>query len=116
LAEYANDLLSLGVDGLRLDAAKRESRSRYIFLCKCDRHDVSDIAATDLANITSRFISTPYITQEVIWGPGEPIQPSEYVEIGIFGLHHFGGSCSSSFLTGNVQEYILFLSFSRYLF
>ena len=25
LAEYANDLLSLGIDGLRLDAAKRES-------------------------------------------------------------------------------------------
>ena len=24
LAEYANDLISLGVDGLRLDAAKRE--------------------------------------------------------------------------------------------
>ena len=25
LAQYANDLLSLGVDGLRLDAAKRKS-------------------------------------------------------------------------------------------
>lgn len=25
LAQYANDLLSLGVDGFRLDAAKRES-------------------------------------------------------------------------------------------
>ena len=25
LADYANDLISLGVDGLRLDASKRES-------------------------------------------------------------------------------------------
>ena len=28
LADYANDLISLGVDGLRLDASKRESCSR----------------------------------------------------------------------------------------
>ncbi|THH14430.1 hypothetical protein EW146_g5900 [Bondarzewia mesenterica] len=63
LAAYANDLFSLGVDGLRLDAAK-------------------NIAATDIANITTQFTKQPYITQEVIWGPGEPIQPSEYVNIG----------------------------------
>ncbi|KDQ58060.1 carbohydrate-binding module family 20 protein [Jaapia argillacea MUCL 33604] len=63
LAAYANDLISLGVDGLRLDAAKH-------------------MAATDVANITSRLDGAPYITQEVIWGAGEPIQPSEYVGIG----------------------------------
>jgi hypothetical protein len=60
LAAYANDLLSLGVDGLRLDAAK-------------------NIAATDINNITSRLSSKPYITQEVIFGAGQPILPSEYV-------------------------------------
>lgn len=38
-----------------------------------------DIAAIDLQNILARLNSTPYITQEVIWGAGEPIQPSEYV-------------------------------------
>ena len=31
LAEYGNDLLSLDVDGLRLDAAKRLSRSLVLF-------------------------------------------------------------------------------------
>ncbi|KAJ7676640.1 starch binding domain-containing protein [Mycena polygramma] len=31
------------------------------------------------ANILSRLTSKPYISQEVIWGSGEPIQPSEYV-------------------------------------
>jgi len=81
------------------------------YMCKFDGRNVSDIAATDLANITSRFISAPYITQEVIWGSGEPIQPSEYVGIGVSVSYHFIGSCSSAFLPGNVQEYILFLSF-----
>jgi hypothetical protein len=41
-----------------------------------------DIASTDLANITSRFIRPPYLTQEVIYGTGEPITPNEYVYIG----------------------------------
>ncbi|KZT20455.1 carbohydrate-binding module family 20 protein [Neolentinus lepideus HHB14362 ss-1] len=63
LAAYGNHLLGLGVDGLRLDAAKH-------------------IAATSLANITSRLTGSPYITCETIWGSGEPIQPSEYVGIG----------------------------------
>ncbi|KAJ3501538.1 hypothetical protein NLJ89_g9292 [Agrocybe chaxingu] len=59
LAAYANDLLSLGVDGLRLDAAKH-------------------IAAGDIANVLSRLSTTTYITQEVIYGSGEAVQPSEY--------------------------------------
>ncbi|PIL31197.1 hypothetical protein GSI_05895 [Ganoderma sinense ZZ0214-1] len=59
LAEYGNDLLSLGVDGLRLDAAKH-------------------MATTDIAAILSQLNSTPYITQEVIYGAGEPITPNEY--------------------------------------
>lgn len=41
-----------------------------------------DIAATDISNITSRLSSRPYITQEVVYGAGQPIQPSEYVGIG----------------------------------
>ena len=40
------------------------------------------MAATDVANMTGRLSKAPYITQEVIWGAGEPIQPSEYVGIG----------------------------------
>ncbi|KDQ58178.1 glycoside hydrolase family 13 protein [Jaapia argillacea MUCL 33604] len=63
LAAYGNDLLSLGVDGLRLDAAKH-------------------VAAADLINITSRFIRKPYMTQEVIWGQSDAVQPGEYVGIG----------------------------------
>jgi len=62
LAKYANDLLSLGVDGFRLDASK-------------------NIAASDLANITSRLSSSNiYITQEVIYGG--VVDPNEYVNNG----------------------------------
>jgi len=46
--------------------------------------DDIDIAASDLANILGRLTSKPYITQEVIFGAGEAVQPSEYVGNGVF--------------------------------
>jgi alpha-amylase len=59
-----NDLLSLGVDGFRIDAAKH-------------------MDAADLANIKSR-LSNPsvYWKQEVIHGSGEAVQPTEYTSNG----------------------------------
>ncbi|MBZ6111265.1 MULTISPECIES: alpha-amylase [Streptomyces] len=64
IAGYLNDLLSLGVDGFRIDAAKH-------------------IPAADLANIRSR-LSDPsvYWKQEVIHGAGEAVQPAEYTGTG----------------------------------
>ncbi|WP_225636304.1 alpha-amylase [Streptomyces solaniscabiei] len=60
IAGYLDDLLSLGVDGFRVDGAKH-------------------IPAADLANIKSR-LSDPsvYWKQEVIYGAGEAVQPTEY--------------------------------------
>ncbi|MFB6961276.1 alpha-amylase family protein [Streptomyces sp. NPDC056309] len=64
IAGYMNDLLSLGVDGFRVDAAKH-------------------IPAADLANIKSRLKNpSAYWKQEVIYGAGEPIQPTEYTGTG----------------------------------
>ncbi|KAG9089627.1 hypothetical protein FRC06_001450 [Ceratobasidium sp. 370] len=63
LAYYANDLISLGVVGLRLDAAKH-------------------IASDDINNILSRLSKKVYITQEVTYDPGSPILPDEYVKNG----------------------------------
>ena len=78
LAQYANDLLSLGVDGLRLDAAK----SKVVL-----NHDGQilnpclDINASDIANITSRLsTSNIYITQEVVFGG--VVEPNEYINNG----------------------------------
>ena len=64
VAAYLNDLLSLGVDGFRVDGVKH-------------------IAADDLANIKSR-LSDPnvYWKQEVIHGDGEVVSPSEYLGTG----------------------------------
>lgn len=59
-AAYGNDLISLGVAGFRLDAAK-------------------SIPPADIANIETRLNKTVYITQEVIWGSGEAVTPEEYV-------------------------------------
>lgn len=60
IAGYMNDLLSLGVDGFRIDAAKH-------------------MPAADLANIKSRLSNpTVYWKQEAIYGAGEAVQPSEY--------------------------------------
>ncbi|MFE1960960.1 carbohydrate-binding module family 20 domain-containing protein [Streptomyces sp. NPDC059479] len=61
IASYMNDLLSLGVDGFRIDAAKH-------------------MPAADLANIKSR-LSNPgvYWKQEAIYGAGEAVSPSEYL-------------------------------------
>lgn len=42
----------------------------------------TDINNSDIANITSRLTSKPYITQEVIWGEGQPVTPNEYAYIG----------------------------------
>ncbi|KAJ7443200.1 glycoside hydrolase [Mycena galericulata] len=78
LAAYGNHLISLGVDGFRLDAAKH-------------------MAASDINNILGRLTAKPYITQEVIWGAGEPIQPSEYVGNGEFLLFRYTTALKNAF-------------------
>ncbi|MDX2558475.1 carbohydrate-binding module family 20 domain-containing protein [Streptomyces sp. TX20-6-3] len=61
IAGYLNDLLSLGVDGFRVDAAKH-------------------MPAADLADIKSRLTKPGvYWKQEAIFGAGEAVSPSEYL-------------------------------------
>ncbi|MEL7977324.1 alpha-amylase family protein [Isoptericola sp. F-RaC21] len=69
IAGYLNDLIDLGVQGFRIDAAKH-------------------MPAEDLAAIKSR-LSNPdiYWVQEVIGAAGEPVQPAEYVGNG--DVHEF---------------------------
>mgnify|MGYP000082525963 CR=1 FL=1 len=59
IADYLNDLTSLGVAGFRIDAAKH-------------------MPAADIDNIKSRLTGNPYIFQEVIGAGGEPVQPTHY--------------------------------------
>lgn len=53
----------------------RSSRVSLVFLTR----ERTDIPAGDISNILGRLSTKPYISQEVIWGSGEPILPSEYV-------------------------------------
>ena len=64
IAGYFNDLISLGVSGFRIDAAKH-------------------IPAADLAAIKQKLTNpNVYWVHEVIGAGGEPIQPSEYLGSG----------------------------------
>ncbi|KAJ7252048.1 glycoside hydrolase [Mycena rebaudengoi] len=85
LAAYGNKLISLGVDGFRLDAAKH-------------------MPAGDIANILSRLTTRPYITQEVIFGAGEPIQPSEYVGNGDVQEFRYTTAIKNAFSGGGISS------------
>ncbi|MET0714277.1 MAG: alpha-amylase family glycosyl hydrolase, partial [Mycetocola sp.] len=63
IAVYLEDLLSLGVAGFRIDAAKH-------------------MAADDVAAIVASLPEGTRILSEVIRGGGEPIQPEEYTPFG----------------------------------
>ena len=62
IADYANDLLGIGVSGFRIDAAKH-------------------MPPADVENIVSRFNGSPYVFQEVIRASGEAVQPDMYTYI-----------------------------------
>ena len=63
IVAYLEDLLSLGVDGFRIDAAKH-------------------MPAADVEAITARLPEGTRIISEVIRGPGEPITPEQYLGAG----------------------------------
>ncbi|KII85613.1 carbohydrate-binding module family 20 protein [Plicaturopsis crispa FD-325 SS-3] len=85
LAQYGDDLVSLGVQGFRLDAAKH-------------------IATTDLASILAMMKTKPcYITQETIYGSGEPIIPSEYLPNGDAQEFRYTASLKSAFANGAIN-------------
>lgn len=63
IVAYLDDLLSLGVAGFRIDAAKH-------------------MAADDVAAIVAELPAGTRIMSEVIRGPLEPIQPEDYVPFG----------------------------------
>jgi len=61
---YLQDLLSLGVDGFRIDAAKH-------------------MAPEDVAAIVAELPEGTGIAQEVIRGTGEPVTPEQYLDNGM---------------------------------
>ncbi|WP_392670006.1 carbohydrate-binding module family 20 domain-containing protein [Streptomyces sp. LN785] len=86
IAGYLNDLLSLGVDGFRIDAAKH-------------------MPASDLANIKSRLTNPGvYWKQEAIYGAGEAVSPSEYTGTGDVQEFRYARSLKQVFNNENLAE------------
>ncbi|GAA0505529.1 alpha-amylase [Paractinoplanes deccanensis] len=85
LVAYLNDLISLGVDGFRVDAAKH-------------------VPVADLQAIYSQLNGTPYIFQETIeGGAGEP-SPSEYTGIGDVTEFRYGDVVGNAFRDGSLAN------------
>jgi alpha-amylase len=86
LAAYLNELLSLGVDGFRIDAAKH-------------------VPAADLAAIYAKLHPTTsgdpaVIYQEVLFAIGEPIQAEEYLPYGAVLEPRYGPDLSRALRPG----------------
>ncbi|GAA4901342.1 carbohydrate-binding module family 20 domain-containing protein [Tessaracoccus lubricantis] len=63
IVAYLDDLVGLGVDGFRIDAAKH-------------------MRASDVQAIVEQVDGDPLIISEVIRGSGEPVQPEDYLDAG----------------------------------
>ena len=85
IADYMNDMTSLGVKGFRIDAAKH-------------------IPSGDIAAIKGRLHGNPYIFQEVIGAWGEPVQPGEYVGNGDVTEFNFERTLADKFRNGRLNE------------
>ncbi|MCH0539139.1 alpha amylase C-terminal domain-containing protein [Streptomyces sp. MUM 203J] len=88
IAAYMNDLLSLGVDGFRVDAVKH-------------------MAADDLAAVKSRLTDpNAYWKQEAIHGAGEAVSPSEYLGNGDVQEFRYGRALKQVFTGGDKLAYL----------
>ncbi len=84
LTAYLNDLIGLGVDGFRIDAAKHTP-------------------VADLQAVLSGLSGSPYIFSEVIeGGPGE-ISPSEYTGLGDVTEFRYGDKVGNAFRDANLS-------------
>lgn len=81
IAGYLNDLISLGVDGLRIDAAKH-------------------ISAGDLAAIKAKTSDQgKFWVSETIYGAGEAVQPDEYTGLGDVDEFRYGRDLKRMFVS-----------------
>ncbi|HEY0001595.1 MAG TPA: carbohydrate-binding module family 20 domain-containing protein [Actinoplanes sp.] len=85
VAAFLNDMITLGVDGFRVDAAKH-------------------IPVADLQAIYGALTKNPYIFQETIEGGSGEISPSEYTGIGDVTEFRYGDVVGNAFRDGNMSN------------
>jgi alpha-amylase len=84
LVGFLNDLISLGVDGFRVDAAKH-------------------VPVADLQAIYGQLSGSPYIFQETIEGGSGEISPAEYTGIGDVTEFRYGDVVGNAFRDANLS-------------
>lgn len=89
LRAYLDDLLSLGVAGFRIDAAKH-------------------MPAADIAAIVAGLPSETRVYQEVIRGQGEPITPEQYLGNGHVWEFTFARTITSMVESGRLNPRVVF--------
>ena len=82
---YLLELIDMGVDGFRIDAAKH-------------------IAAEDLKAITDQLPPKTKIIQEVIRGGNEPIQPEDYLDSGLVWEFNYMRNMRTMFRLDGAQD------------
>ncbi len=88
IAGYLNNLISMGTDGFRIDAAKH-------------------IADSDLAAIKGKLTNPGvFWAQEVIYGDGEAVQPTEYIGTGDVDEFRYGRDLLRMFEGGGQLSYL----------
>lgn len=85
IADYLNKLTDFGVKGFRIDAAKH-------------------MDPADLQAIVGRLKATPYLIQELIVNPGEPISYSEYAATGDMTVFAFPFAVGAAFKQQNLAR------------
>ncbi|MGX6603474.1 carbohydrate-binding module family 20 domain-containing protein [Micromonosporaceae bacterium Da 78-11] len=85
LVGFLNDLIGLGVDGFRVDAAKH-------------------VPAGDLQAIYNQLNGDPYIFQETIEGGSGEVSPTEYTGIGDVTEFRYGDVVGNAFKDGNLAN------------
>ncbi|KAF9650417.1 glycoside hydrolase family 13 protein [Thelephora ganbajun] len=86
LVDHANDLLRLGTDGFRIDAAKH-------------------IPVDDLWAILGRLSGPPsYVTQEIYYGGGAGVTPDEYTGLGQAQAFQYAFDLKSAFEDGGIAS------------
>jgi len=86
LVDLANDLLSLGTDGFRIDAAKH-------------------IPVDDLRVIIDRLSRAPsYVTQEIYYGGGAGVTPGEYTGLGQAQAFQYAFALKSAFESDGIAS------------
>jgi len=79
IADYINNMISMGIKGIRIDAAKHQD-------------------ANEMAGITKRLPSGFYIGQEVIGAAGEAVQPSMYYSLGQVSEFYYSDNIDNIFI------------------